>query len=666
MKFFPLDRVRLLPGPFADAVAVDLGYVMGLDPDRLLAPFLREAGLPAVAASYGNWEDSGLDGHTGGHYLSALALLWAATGDPAPRERLDAMVAELVRAQDSLGTGYVGGVPGGEAVFASVRGGVAAARRLGSSAHWVPWYNLHKTFQGLIDAHVVAGIDAAQGVVVRLADWWLGIAADIDDETFEAMLDTEFGGMNDAFAQLAALTGRDDYARMARRFSHRAILDPLRERRDALTGLHANTQIPKAVGYATTAAVTDDADLRAAADFFWRTVVERRTVAFGGNSVREHFHDADDFTPMVEDREGPESCNTYNMLKLTRALAEADLRPEHLDFAERALFNHVLASQHPDKGGFVYFTSMRPRHYRNYSARDLGFWCCVGTGMEVQAKHAEFVFGVEGDALAVNLFVPAELNAPELGGRVRLETGFPFDDAVRVTLLLDEPRRFPLRLRRPSWGELVDIEVNGKPVVGESVVGESAPAALMLGREWRPGDVVSFRVPLELRTKRLPDGSAWQAYLAGPMVLAARAGTDHLAGLVADDSRMGHIAQGALRGFGDLPIVADGAADVVETAPLSFRVPALDPPGATIDLEPFAHLHDARYTVYWPVADGGVAARRAALLAQDEGLSLDSRTIDKVAFGEQQPSPTTRSAARGPRPGSRATAAGAAPATAWP
>ncbi|MBK7819979.1 MAG: glycoside hydrolase family 127 protein [Tessaracoccus sp.] len=632
MKFFPLDRIRLLPGPFADAIRIDLDYVMGLHPDRLLAPFLREAGLPAKAASYGNWEDSGLDGHTAGHYLSALALLWAATAESAPKARLDAMVAELARAQDALGTGYVGGVPGGAALFASLAGGVEAARRLGSSAHWVPWYNLHKTFQGLIDAHVIAGSNAALAVIVRLADWWLEIAADLDDETFEAMLDTEFGGMNDAFAQLAALTGCEDCAAMARRFSHRAILDPLLDRRDALTGLHANTQIPKAVGYATTAAVADDEALRGAADFFWRTVVERRTVAFGGNSVREHFHDAGDFTPVIEDREGPESCNTYNMLKLTRALAEAELRPEHLDFAERALFNHVLASQHPERGGFVYFTSMRPRHYRNYSARDLGFWCCVGTGMEVQAKHGEFVFGIEDDALAVNLFVPAELNAPEFGGRVRLETGFPFDDVVRLTLLLDAPHRFPLRLRVPGWGALVDVVING-----ESVVGEGTPGALLLDREWTPGDVVSFRVPLTPRAERLPNGSPWQAYLAGPIVLAARAGTDHLAGLMADDSRMGHIAQGALMGFGDLPIVADGATDIVETGRLTYRVPALDPPGATIDLEPFAHLHDARYTVYWPVADGEVAARRAGLVTQDEGVSLDARTIDKVALGEQQP-----------------------------
>ena len=269
--------------------------------------------------------------------------------------------------------------------------GVATARAFGESPNWVPWYNLHKTFQGLIDAHLVAGDDRALEIVTRLADWWLAIAADVDDETFETMLATEFGGMNEAFARLAMITGRDDFAAMALRFSHRAILEPLREGRDALTGLHANTQIPKAVGYA----ISPDAGIRAAADVFWRAVVEHRSAVIGGNSVREHFHDPGDFAPMVEDREGPESCNTYNMLRLTRALAERGLRPEHLDYAERALFNHVLSAQHPD-GGFVYFTSLRPQHYRVYSTVDECFWCCVGTGIESQARYGEWVFGSRG------------------------------------------------------------------------------------------------------------------------------------------------------------------------------------------------------------------------------------------------------------------------------
>jgi DUF1680 family protein len=635
MKAFPLDRVTLLDGPLARAARTDLEYVLAMDPDRLLAPFLREAGLEPRAASYGNWEDSGLDGHIGGHYLSALALLAVVTGEAEPRRRLDHMIAELERAQAALATGYVGGVPGGAALFEGLRnGGVAAARSLGSS--WVPWYNLHKTFAGLIDAHRLLGDERALAVVLRLADWWLAIAEHMDDDAFEAMLDTEFGGMNETFADLAMLTGRKDFADMAVRFSHRAILDPLLERRDALTGLHANTQIPKAVGYTATAAVRGDRDLHEAARHFWREVVEQRTVAIGGNSVREHFHAVDDFSPMIEDREGPETCNTYNMLKLTKALAEASFEPAQLDFAERAILNHQLASQHPERGGFVYFTPMRPRHYRVYSQPDLGMWCCVGTGIEAQAKYGEWVFGEHEGALAVNLFVPAVLDAPEFGGRFRIETAFPADEHVRLTLELDEPRAFALRLRVPGWADgPADLAVNG-----ESAAAEAVPGAVLIERTWQPGDAVTFRLPLRLSAERLPDGSPWQAYFAGPVLLAARDGGQNLTGLLADDSRMGHVARGPLLGFGDLPVVEDLPADAVLTreGPLSYRLATADPAGS-VELVPFHEIHDSRYTIYWPVADAAqVEERRAALIAADrDSLALDATTVDKVAFGEQQP-----------------------------
>jgi DUF1680 family protein len=635
MKFFPLARVRLLESPFSRAVRTDLDYVLSWEPDRLLAPFLREAGLEPRAENYGSWESTVLAGHIGGHCLSALTFLAAATGEAEPRRRLDYMAAELARAQTHCGTGYLGGVTGGAALFEDLRGGgVEAARELGR--HWAPWYSVHKTFAGLIDAHRLLGHEQALDVVVRLADWWLDIAAGIDDEAFETMLDTEFGGMNEAFADLAAITGRRAYADMAVRFSHRAILDPLLASRDELTGLHANTQIPKAVGYAAAAAVRGDEELLAAAEYFWRAVVEHRTVANGGNSVREHFHARDDFSAMIEDRTGPETCNTYNMLKLTKALAETAFDPSHLDYAERAVYNHQLASQHPEHGGLVYHTSMRPRHYRVYSQSERNMWCCVGTGIEMQAKYGEFVFGEHDGALAVNLYTPAVLDAPEFGGRFRLETGFPADERVSFTLDIDGPRTFPLRLRVPAGCDgPVDLAVNGRLVEAETV-----PGAVVLEREWRPGDAVTFRLPLRPRAERLPDGSPWQAYFAGPVLLASREGTAHLAGLRADEADWSQIAHGALVGFADLPIIADSAAEDVlsREAQLSFRLRFADPAGEA-ELVPFYEVHDSRYTLYWPVAaPGEMARRRTALVEADRGpLALDAKTVDMVAFGEQQP-----------------------------
>ncbi|MEU1972044.1 beta-L-arabinofuranosidase domain-containing protein [Microbacterium sp. NPDC019599] len=628
MQFFPATAVRLDGGAFADAVRTDLAYVRALDPDRLLAPFLTEAGLPPRAPGYPSWESEGLGGQTGGHYLSALSHLWAATGEHDLRARLEYMLDELARAQDAVGTGYVGGVPDGADVFAAVGSeGLPAALAFGQSPNWVPWYNLHKTFHGLLDAYSVAGIDRALDIVTRLADWWLAIAADVDDEAFETMLATEFGGMNEVFSRLAELTGRDEDAAMALRFSHRAILDPLLEGRDALTGLHANTQIPKAVGYA----ISPDDSIRAAADVFWRTVVDRRSTAIGGNSVREHFHALDDFSPMIEDREGPETCNTYNMLRLTRALAERELRPEHLDYAERALFNHVLSAQHPEHGGFVYFTPMRPRHYRVYSTVDECFWCCVGSGIENQARHGEWVFGVEDGALAVNLFVPATLDAPSFGGRVRIETGFPADDSVAVVLDLDAPRAFALRLRVPEWAPgLSDLAVDGEPLAGDAI-----PGAVVLDREWQPGARVTFRVPLTPRAEAMPDGSPWRAFLAGPIVLAARSSEDGLLGLEGDDERWSHIARGELLPLAGVPIVTEAAATelLTETAPLRYQ---LQTDAGDVELEPFAGIHDARYTVYWPVASDS-DARRAELQEQDAALEVDAATLDRVSFGEQQP-----------------------------
>jgi hypothetical protein len=280
----------------------------------------------------------------------------------------------------------------------------------------------------------------------------------------------------------------------------------------------------------------------------------------------------------------------------------------------------VLSAQHPD-GGFVYFSSMRPDHYRVYSSVDESFWCCVGSGIESQARYGEWVFGTVDGALAINLFVPATLDAPELG-RVRIETAFPMDAAVAIVLDLDAPRTVPVRLRVPEWaGALDDLAVDGEPAEGLAV-----PGAIVLEREWHPGARITFRVPLVVRSERLPDGSPWRAFLAGPIALAARGSSDGLVGLRGDDARWGHVAGGALQPLAETPIVTDAPADelLTETAPLLYRL-RTDDPAATVELEPFAGIHDARYTVYWPVADGPtVEARRAELRARDTALATKS------------------------------------------
>lgn len=627
LRRFPLNTVRLLPSAFSDAQQTGLRYLLSLDPDRLLAPFLREAGLP-TGPGYGNWEGEGLDGHIGGHALSATAVMLAATGDEGARERMETLLDGLQRAQEAVGTGYLGGVPGGRALGEELARGEVDADLFSLNGRWVPLYNLHKTLSGLLDAASYGGSARALGMAVRLADWWLDVSQGLDESAFESMLHAEFGGMNDAFAELSAVVDdaerADAYRREARRFSHRALLDPLLEGSDALDGLHANTQIPKVLGYARVGG-----ELLPPARLFWERVTGERTVAIGGNSVREHFHRAADFSPMITDREGPETCNTYNLIELSGTLFEADGDPRYLDYIERAQYNHILSSQHPD-GGFVYFTSMRPAHYRVYSAPDEAMWCCVGSGLENHARYGELVYAHEGDDLLVNLYLASTLDSEEHGVRARIDTGFPFSDEATVTVDLE--RAGAVRLRRPGWAESMTVTVDGEEADSTAEGGFVRTAPLAPGRH-----VIGVRLGLGFREEQLPDASAWSAFSFGPVVLAARAGDDDLDGLIADGARMANVASGPLRDLATTPIVtAARALDAVALLDRTALTATLSTDAGPVLLEPFAALHDSRYTVYWPTGEDP-AARRAELAAIDQEASAGAAVIDGVVAGEQQP-----------------------------
>jgi DUF1680 family protein len=646
--------VRLLDGPFLEAQRSNQRYLLALDMERLLAPFRREAGLPQPRPPYGNWENSGLDGHMGGHYLSALAMLTAATGDAALRARLDALLTELRRCQLAQGDGYLGGIPQGREAWARVARGELKVDSFSVNGRWVPWYNLHKTFAGLRDAWALCQQPLARQMLLALGAWALALLEPLGDAQLQDMMRAEHVGMNESFADLAA------------RFSHLALLQPLREQRDALSGLHANTQIPKVIGFARiaelAAAATSspqpqaqiEADWLEPARFFWRTVRERRSVAIGGNSVKEHFHALDNFQPMLDEVEGPETCNTYNMLKLSELLfahaRDGRERAAYADFYERALYNHILASQHP-QGGFVYFTPMRPNHYRVYSQPQLGMWCCVGSGLESQARHGQFIFaqalGPQGPEVYINLFIAARLDWPEQGLRLSQQTRFPAKD--RSLLEIERGGRFTLHLRHPGWvapGAL-RLRINGQPQAVTSQPGDY----LSLNRDWRAGDRVELQLPMALRSEPLGPDSGHVALLHGPIVLAAK--THPLPGEVlrtrADDSRMGHIAQGPLLPQAQAPLlISAGDADLRRLRPLPGRpqhfsagalIQGLGAAQQDLTLMPFYQLHDARYMVYWARSTPAQArALRERLAAEERAqLALQARTVDSVAPGEQQP-----------------------------
>lgn len=646
LSLFQPKNVSLLESDFQNAQEVDLTYILAMDPDRLLHPFLREAGLEPKAESYPNWENSGLDGHIGGHYLSALSLMYASTGNQEVKNRLEYMLTELKRCQDANGNGYLGGVPGSRKLWKDINAGQINASGFSLNERWVPLYNIHKTYAGLLDAYRYAESELAKEMLLDYTDWMISLVQDLSQERIQTLLISEHGGLNEVFAELAEITGDEKHLRLAQEFSHLSLLKPLGSQKDILNGMHANTQIPKVIGFEAIADISGDQEYHDAAKFFWDNVVNKRTVAIGGNSVREHFHPVDDFSEMINSNQGPETCNTYNMLKLSKMLFEAEGEERYIDYYEQGLYNHILSSQHPEKGGFVYFTPMRPGHYRVYSQPETSFWCCVGSGLENHAKYNELIYAHTEDELYVNLFIPSVLNWKEKGVTVKQLTEFPEEEYTSFLIETDFPQSFSLKLRHPSWVEegQLSISINGKNVMHEASPG----SYVELSRKWKNGDKVEIKLPMEISSERLPDDSNYAALKYGPVVLAAITGKDGLDGLFADDSRGGHIANGDLVALGKMPMFVtehpqniSQHIDKVEGKSLTFSASEIIYPDKFRDLEfiPFYKLHDARYAIYLPLeTPQSLEEIQVKLRAQElREKRLEALTIDFVAPGEQQP-----------------------------
>jgi DUF1680 family protein len=628
---FPVANVRLLDGPFLEAQQRGLEFLLRLEPERLLHTFRLNAGLSTTASPYGGWEAPTVElrGHSLGHYLTACALMYEATGDARLKDRALAIVGELRKVQQTLPSlgmspGYLSAFP--EELFDRVE-----ARK----PVWAPYYTVHKIMAGLLDVHRVTGDPTALEAVRNVAAWVGLRASHLTPERWQQMLETEFGGMQDVLTALHVTTGDPEHLRLARLFDHRAVFDPLARGEDALDGLHANTQVPKAIGAARDCAVTGERRYCAVAETFWRRVALHRSYAIGGHSEDEHFFPVTHFSRHLGESTA-ETCNTYNMLRLSRLLFLRDGDPRRIDFYERGLFNHILASQDPATGMVTYFVALKPGAWRTYSTPEDSFWCCVGTGMENPARFGEAVYAREGDALLVNLFLASELRWPAKGLTLRQETRFPDEDRTRITLRLGQPMRFALRLRHPSWaGDGLSVHVNGQAYAVHSRPGSYATVE----REWRDGDVVEARLPMSLRFEAMPDDPTVGAFLYGPIVLAGDLGAEGLD----EESRYGPEAP-EVRAE-DLPRVPTLIAANPEEAltrlkpdrdPLVFRTEGLGRP-RDVELRPFFRLADRRYTVYFDVlTETALAERRARAEteAQRQADDLAARTLDAVTAGD--------------------------------
>jgi uncharacterized protein len=634
---FDPEDVRLLDGPFKHAMELDQDYLLSLDVDRLLRNFRVNAGIPTSAKPLGGWEDPKceLRGHFVGHYLSACALMYASLGDPRLKAKGDAVVAGLAECQAKLSGGYLSAFPESYIDRVEKRQPV-----------WAPYYTLHKILAGLLDMYVDCHNRQALAVAKRFGDWMVARNSRLTDAQMQAMLNTEQGGINEALANLYGLTGDKKYLALSLRFDHRAVLVPASQGVDNLTGLHANTQIPKFIGAARQYELTGTPRLGRAASFFWHTVVSNRTYVIGGNSDGEHFTDPSHFSRAL----GPnttETCNTYNMLKLTRHLFCWDPRPEYADYYERALYNDILASQNPATGMMCYYVPLRSGSRKYYNTPLDSFWCCTGTGVENHAKYGNSIYFHAGrQALYVNLFIASELNWQSLGLKLRQETRFPDEPRTRLTFSCERPLDLAVHLRRPAWATAgFAVRLNGRALAVDSRPG----SYVVLRRTWRHGDTVEVSMPFTLHTEGFRDNPRRFAFLNGPLVLCAQIDMNR-------ETRRAHPPDDfAVIG---LPGQPGQSIPAVVTAP-GRRLAALRPvrgkpstftgssrvfrvlsggQGKTLTFAPFYKMYgDRHYVVYWdaytPDQWRGREAEYRAAKARER--ALNARTVDAVQPGNQ-------------------------------
>lgn len=625
----PLGDVRLLPSAFLAAVEANGRYLLQLEPDRLLHNFLKFAGLDPKGEAYGGWEADTIAGHTLGHYLTALALLHAQTGNAEACRRAGYIVDELARAQSKQGDGYIAGftrkrkdgaIVDGKEIFPEIMKGDIRSAGFDLNGCWVPLYNWHKLFAGLMDVdQLCGGSPKAIKVAVGLGTYIERVFAALDEDQVQKVLDCEHGGINESFAELYGRTGERRWLKLSERLYHKRVLDPLAARRDELANLHANTQIPKLIGLARLHELTGKPAQAIAPRFFWETVTTDHSYVIGGNSDREYFSEPRTISEHITEQTC-EGCNTYNMLKLTRHLY--GWRPEGalFDNYERAHLNHILAQQDPSTGMFTYMTPLMSGVKREFSNPTESFWCCVGSGMESHAKHGDSIWWQGEDTLFVNLFIPSRVHWRERDVDLELTTRYPYEGEIQLMLTsVRKPDSFAIALRIPSWAKTSALTVNGKAVDAVRAAGYA-----VLRRRWHSGDTVALTLPLELRLEPTPGDDTVVALLRGPMVLAADLGP---ADKSFDAASPALVGEDLLAGF-----------EPVEPAQALYRSAGIGRPGE-MRFGPFYKNYERRSAVYFRrFTDAEWAQEEVAFAAeQKRQKDLAARSVDVMHLGEMQP-----------------------------
>ena len=470
VELFSLGEVQITDGDFRHIQDLDHQYLLTLDPDRLLSWFRREAGLTPKAQPYPFWESEDvwgggpLAGHILGFYMSSMSMMYQTTGDAMILDRLNYVMSELKVCQEAHGDGFLLATINGKKVFEDVIDGDFSTTNPCINKTWEPVYVMNKIMLGLYGVYTRCNIQEAKPILIGMADWFgYEILDKLSHEDIQKLLVCEHGSINESYIQVYALTGNKKYLEWAKKLNDEDMWIPLSEGKDILNGWHANTQIPKFTGFNEVYRYTNNKAYNNAAVNFWDIVVKKHTWINGGNSTGEHFFEESLFENKISQKGGPESCNSVNMMRLTEKLYQMDARPERIDYYEKVLYNHILANYDPEQGMCVYYTPMRPGHYKIYGTKYHSFWCCTGTGFEAPAKFAQMIYAYKNSSLYVNLFIPSKLNWKDRGIKLTQSTAFPDKNESVLLIQTSHDRQFDLNIRKPYWALDKDflVKVNG-------------------------------------------------------------------------------------------------------------------------------------------------------------------------------------------------------------
>lgn len=666
---FDLSEVVLHDGPFLDAQQRNYKTLLQYDEKRLLTPFIRQAGL-GKSGKYANWEQEhpnfenfswnpqmAMDGHLGGHYLSALAISYASCQDAAIKaqlkERLDYMVSVLCDCQaaydnDKSGLkGFIGGIPDND-VWRDLYAG--DYRVYNQRGNWVPLYCEHKIMAGLRDAYVYAGSAAAKNAFRRLCDWMIDEVRLFKEDVMEMqILQWEPGGVNEVLADASLIFDDNKYLKGAQKFSHQIMIENMirDEKHDFLNQKSVNEAAAKFVGFARVTELKHDDRYSRAARLFWDDVVNRRSTAIGGTGIVGFFQAANKSTRYISEPDGPDACASYNMLKLTERMFDMGRSASYADYYERTLINHILSNQDPVTGGYVYYTSLRPESYRVYSKVNQAMWCCVGTGMESHSKYGDFIYTINEDTLFVNLFIGSDLN----NARVALtqDSDFPYGSTSRITI--KKPGNYVLAVRRPEWTNAqFSVKVNGKEPKGfKSSRPDARSYYVTCGKSWKAGDVIEVSYPMSLSFVECPNVPTYIALKYGPTVLAGVTSTStqsepfpaEYAGVKRGENSNKNVQKFASLAMAPMLITdrsqVPSRIQVKDASHLVFDVDATaaGSPWQHVEMKPFFAAQHSKYTIYWNQQSQAAWERNPMYLREIRNLEMEKVTFDVVDVGEE-------------------------------